>query len=169
MLGHPIAGSEKSGVEAAKADLFVNHRVILTPTEETNPEALQAVKGLWQSTGAEWVEMPVAEHDEVLAATSHLPHILAYSLVDALAGGDEKQSIFDIAKAHSDVHGVHDIRTRQGGKVKFIQMHLELDDNLTLIRAHNIADEVEALIAKEFESEVDILIHLDPLSVLVKP
>ena len=69
-------------------------------------------------------------------------------LMDKELPDDEKQSIFDIARAHTDVHGVHDIRTRQGGKVKFIQMHLELDDNLTLIRAHNIADEVEALIRK---------------------
>lgn len=97
VLAHPIAGSEKSGVEAAKADLFVNHRVILTPTEETNPEALQAVKSLWELTGAELVEMPVDEHDEVLAATSHLPHILAYALVDALAGNPEQQNIFRFA------------------------------------------------------------------------
>ncbi len=97
VLGHPIAGSEKSGVDAAKADLFVNHRVILTPTEETSPDALQAVKTLWESTGADLVEMAVDEHDEVLAATSHLPHILAYTLVDALAGNPEQQNIFRFA------------------------------------------------------------------------
>lgn len=97
VLGHPIAGSEKSGVVAAKADLFVNHRVILTPTEETNPRALETVKSLWQSIGAELVEMPVDEHDKVLAATSHLPHILAYTLVDALAGNSEQQNIFRFA------------------------------------------------------------------------
>ncbi|MEH6911322.1 MAG: prephenate dehydrogenase/arogenate dehydrogenase family protein [Oceanicoccus sp.] len=97
VLGHPIAGSEKSGVEAAKADLFVNHRVILTPTAETDADALLTVKHLWESTGAEVVEMPVDEHDEVLAATSHLPHILAYSLVDALAGSPGQQNIFRFA------------------------------------------------------------------------
>lgn len=97
VLGHPIAGSEKSGVEAAKADLYVNHRVILTPTVETSPHALQAVAELWELTGAEVVNMPVAEHDEVLAATSHLPHVLAYSLVDALAGSPEQQNIFRFA------------------------------------------------------------------------
>ncbi|MDG1772502.1 MAG: prephenate dehydrogenase/arogenate dehydrogenase family protein [Oceanicoccus sp.] len=97
VLGHPIAGSEKSGVDAARADLFVNHRVILTPTEETNPDALQAVKSLWESTGADLVEMSVDEHDEVLAATSHLPHVLAYTLVDALAGSPEQQNIFRFA------------------------------------------------------------------------
>ena len=97
VLGHPIAGSEKSGVAAAKADLFVNHRVIVTPTEQTDPQALQTVKSLWQSVGAELVEMPVNEHDKVLAATSHLPHILAYTLVDALAGNPEQQNIFRFA------------------------------------------------------------------------
>ena len=97
VLGHPIAGSEKSGVAAAKADLFINHRVILTPTTETSPAALQTIKSLWQTTGAELVEMPVDEHDKVLAATSHLPHLLAYTLVDALAGSDEQQNIFRFA------------------------------------------------------------------------
>ncbi len=97
VLGHPIAGSEKSGVEAANKDLFVSHRVILTPTEETSPDALQTIKSLWQSTGAKLVEMPVDEHDEVLAATSHLPHLLAYTLVDALASSKEKQNIFRFA------------------------------------------------------------------------
>jgi|TARA_B110000902_G_scaffold71971_1_gene85116 prephenate dehydrogenase len=97
VLGHPIAGSEKSGVEAAKADLFVDHRVILTPTEETDGDALLTIRHLWESTGAEVVEMTVDNHDEVLAATSHLPHILAYSLVDALAGSSGQQSIFRFA------------------------------------------------------------------------
>jgi prephenate dehydrogenase len=97
VLGHPIAGSEKSGVEAAKADLFVNHRVILTPTAETNPAALQTITELWQATGAEVVQMSVDEHDNVLAATSHLPHVLAFSLVDALAGSPQQQQIFRFA------------------------------------------------------------------------
>lgn len=97
VLGHPIAGSEKSGVEAAKVDLFVNHRVILTPTATTCPQALQTITDMWQSTGAEISQMAVAEHDEILAATSHLPHILAYALVDALAGQDDIQDIFRFA------------------------------------------------------------------------
>ena len=91
----------------------------------------------------------------------------ASNLMDKELPDEEKQSIFEIARNHDDVYGVHGIRTRQGGKVKFIQLHLELDDNLPLIRAHKVADEVEAMISARFESEVDILIHLDPLSVLV--
>jgi prephenate dehydrogenase len=89
VLAHPIAGSEKSGVSAAKSDLFVNHRVILTPTDETDPKALRLIRAMWESTRADVVEMPVDEHDQVLAATSHLPHILAYTLVDALVSKDQ--------------------------------------------------------------------------------
>ncbi|TMP72282.1 divalent metal cation transporter FieF [Pseudoalteromonas sp. S1609] len=92
-------------------------------------------------------------------ATESASHLMDKELPD-----EEKQSIFEIARNHNDVYGVHGIRTRQGGKVKFIQLHLELDDNLPLIRAHKVADEVEAMITQQFESQVDILIHLDPLS-----
>jgi len=97
VLGHPIAGSEKSGVEAARSDLFINHRVILTPEPETDRDGVALVRAMWESTRADVVEMPVAEHDRVLAATSHLPHILAYTLVDALAGQKEQQDIFRFA------------------------------------------------------------------------
>lgn len=97
VLAHPIAGSEESGVEAARADLFEDHRVILTPTENTDSNALAVVAEMWRSVGAEVVEMDVERHDQVLAATSHLPHILAYSLVDLLAGQDEQQDIFRFA------------------------------------------------------------------------
>ena len=90
VLAHPIAGSHESGVTAAKVDLYENHRVIVTPTAETSGKAQQLVTDMWLSTGAEVVTMPVEEHDEILAATSHLPHILAYSLVDALAGHSEE-------------------------------------------------------------------------------
>lgn len=97
VLGHPIAGSEKSGVEAANPDLYINHKVILTPAPQTDKRALELVRAMWASTGAELAEMPVEEHDEVLAATSHLPHMLAYALVDALAAMEERQNIFRYA------------------------------------------------------------------------
>lgn len=95
--GHPIAGSEQSGVAAANADLFVEHRVILTPLAETGSEHIERVANLWRAVGASVNQMPVAEHDEVLAATSHLPHILAYTLVDTLAKMRENQEIFRYA------------------------------------------------------------------------
>jgi prephenate dehydrogenase len=97
VLGHPIAGSERSGVEASDANLFRHHRVILTPVEGNDPAALELVRSMWENTGAEVVSMTVAEHDRVLAATSHLPHILAYALVDALACSDASEDIFRCA------------------------------------------------------------------------
>ncbi len=95
--GHPIAGSEKSGIEAASAGLFGRHKVILTPLEATSAEALDTVTALWQTLGADVEHMPLADHDEVLAATSHLPHLLAFSLVDTLAGRSENLDIFRYA------------------------------------------------------------------------
>lgn len=95
--GHPIAGSEKSGVSAAKADLYDDHRVILTPLAETSADHLSRVRDVWIAAGAEVLEMPVDEHDDVLAATSHLPHVIAYSLVDTLAHDAENENIFRYA------------------------------------------------------------------------
>ncbi len=94
---HPIAGSEQSGVDASRADLFIDHRVILTPTDNTDTTALELVRAMWASTGADVVEMGVVEHDAILAATSHLPHVLAYTLVDALARSDLSADIFRFA------------------------------------------------------------------------
>jgi len=97
VLGHPIAGSEKSGITAADECLFENHKVILTPQENTNEHAVECVRKLWQAAGAEVEIMTVKHHDEVLAATSHLPHLLAYSLVDTLAHRHENKEIFNYA------------------------------------------------------------------------
>lgn len=83
--GHPIAGSEKSGVEAADENLFLNHKVILTPLAESSSGAVKLFTEMWSALGAEVLVMNVEKHDEVLAATSHLPHMLAFSLVDTLA------------------------------------------------------------------------------------
>lgn len=95
--GHPIAGSEKSGVGAARADLFADHKVILTPPADVVPDALDRLTALWQGCGATVLTMDVARHDEVLAATSHLPHLIAFSLVDTLAGEDQNMDIFRYA------------------------------------------------------------------------
>jgi len=95
--GHPIAGTEKSGVEASFAELFKDRRVILTPLAETDNKNTDLVRAMWESTGAEVSEMSVEHHDDVLAATSHLPHLLAFSLVDTLAQMDEQTEIFKFA------------------------------------------------------------------------
>lgn len=115
---HPIAGTEKSGVEASFAELFRRRRVILTPLVETDAGAHQLVRRMWQATGAEVIDMGVRHHDEVLAATSHLPHVLAYTLVDTLARLDDRAEIFRYAAggfrdftriASSDPQMWHDI------------------------------------------------------------
>ncbi|MEN8166134.1 MAG: prephenate dehydrogenase/arogenate dehydrogenase family protein [Pseudomonadota bacterium] len=95
--GHPIAGTERSGVEAAFPELFRNRRVILTPLDSTDASALRRVERVWEYCGAEVTRMEVRHHDEVLAATSHLPHMLAYSLVDSLARMKENDEIFRFA------------------------------------------------------------------------
>ncbi|MSR13016.1 MAG: prephenate dehydrogenase/arogenate dehydrogenase family protein [Gammaproteobacteria bacterium] len=100
--GHPIAGGEKSGVEASTETLFERHRVILTPVSETASFAVGKVRRMWEATGAEVTLMEVDHHDLVLAATSHLPHLLAFALVDCLASagsGDGRSTgeIFDYA------------------------------------------------------------------------
>lgn len=81
---HPIAGSEKSGIETADADLFEGQKCIITPTKKTDRTAMDALAGLWQSLGAEVVMMTPEEHDKVLGAVSHLPHIVAYEMVNAI-------------------------------------------------------------------------------------
>lgn len=95
--GHPIAGTEKSGVESSFAELFRKRRVILTPVPESAPDAVAKVRQMWEQAGAVVEEMGVEHHDEVLAATSHLPHLLAFGLVDSLVGMDESEEIFRFA------------------------------------------------------------------------
>jgi prephenate dehydrogenase len=95
--GHPIAGTERSGVEASFASLYVGRRVVVTPLPENKPEAVARVRAMWEAAGADVVTMSVEHHDEVLAATSHLPHLLAYALVDMLARLDDSREIFSFA------------------------------------------------------------------------
>ncbi|WP_375162926.1 bifunctional prephenate dehydrogenase/3-phosphoshikimate 1-carboxyvinyltransferase [Pseudomonas sp. LS44] len=95
--GHPIAGSEQSGVEAAQSGLFRRHKVILTPLQGTDPDALALIDRLWRELGADVEHMQVEHHDQVLAATSHLPHLLAFTLVDSLAKRGENLEIFRYA------------------------------------------------------------------------
>ena len=94
---HPIAGTEKTGVEAAFDSLFNQRRVILTPAENTDKDAISVVQTMWETVGAEVTSMDKTHHDEVLAATSHLPHALAYSLVDTLSRMEEHTEIFQYA------------------------------------------------------------------------
>ena len=94
---HPIAGAEKSGAAAASADLFQNRRVVLTPLKENSPEAIAKVTSAWQACGARVSRMPADEHDAVLAAVSHLPHLLAFALVHEVAGRSNSEQLFSFA------------------------------------------------------------------------
>jgi len=94
VAAHPIAGTEKSGVANAQVDLFRNHRVIITPHARQDARAKNKVAQLWRSVDARVVEMEPSQHDAIFAATSHLPHVLAYSFVDMLARLDGKHEIF---------------------------------------------------------------------------
>ena len=97
ILGHPIAGREKSGVNAAIDRLYENRKVILTPVSNTNQAALEKTTAMWQACGAIVETMSVTSHDKILAATSHLPHILAYELVATLVECEERERVFDYA------------------------------------------------------------------------
>lgn len=94
--GHPIAGRETSGPRAASADLFSGAKCILTPTQHTDVRATARVRGLWRAVGAEVLQMRPECHDEIFAAISHLPHIVAYALMGAildLEGGENLQTL----------------------------------------------------------------------------
>lgn len=95
--GHPIAGREKSGVTAAIDSLYRDHKVILTPLENTNPVAVDRVKTMWETAGANVETLGVEQHDRVLAATSHLPHVVAYAMVDTLSKTTFVDEIFHYA------------------------------------------------------------------------
>lgn len=95
--GHPIAGAEHTGVHAGKVDLFANHKVILTPLPSSAPWAVNKLIQMWESAKAEVICMDVEKHDEVLAYTSHLPHLMAFNLVEQLANREDNLDIFRYA------------------------------------------------------------------------
>jgi prephenate dehydrogenase len=148
--GHPIAGTEKSGIESSFAELFIDRRVILTPLDSSRPDAIETVRNMWQACGAQVVELGVEHHDEVLAATSHLPHILAYALVDTLARMHEHQEIFNFAAggfrdftriASSDPLMWHDICLANRDALLVMLRRFSNDLKETFIRAKQARDE----------------------------
>ena len=94
---HPIAGSEQSGFEHAQEDLFQDRKVIVTPTEKTDATAVQKIKKMWQIIGAQVDEMTAEQHDAILSMTSHLPHMVAYTLVNYLGKQSDASNIFNYA------------------------------------------------------------------------
>lgn len=95
--GHPIAGAEKSGVGAANAGLFRSRQTVLTPLPETTAAATARVRDAWLACGARVAEMAPEEHDRIFAAVSHLPHLLAFALVDEIASRNDGKALFGYA------------------------------------------------------------------------
>lgn len=150
---HPIAGTEKSGACAAFPTLFENRKVIITPIAENSPAIIAEVSQLWQAAGASVVSMDVVHHDEVLAATSHLPHLLAYSLVDTLASMNERREVFEYAAggfrdftriASSDPQMWHDICLANRDALLKVAQHFD-EDLQKLIKALENQDSAEIL------------------------
>jgi prephenate dehydrogenase len=95
--GHPIAGRESSGVDSATADLFKGARVVLTPVDETAPDAVEVVRGCWEGAGARIALLAAEDHDRIFAAVSHLPHLLSFALVSEFTGRANAAELFAFA------------------------------------------------------------------------
>ena len=113
--GHPIAGAETSGAEAARADLFSGRNVVLTPLPDTNFKALVKTQSAWQACGAKVSLMQAGQHDRIFAAVSHLPHLLAFALVDMLAGRADSRHAFQLRRQR--ISRLHPHRGQQPGNV----------------------------------------------------
>lgn len=92
--GHPIAGSEQAGIQFAQEDLFKNRVCVLTPTQNTNQEALAQIKSMWEEVGASLVMLSPEEHDTIMGAVSHLPHLVAVSLVNTVGASPKSGKKF---------------------------------------------------------------------------
>ena len=133
---HPIAGAEKSGVEAAFATLYQQRNVVVTPLPENDPEAVSVVEAAWQACGATVRRMSPQEHDRVFAAVSHLPHLLAFGLVHDLAGRANAEQLFSFAAS-----GFRDF-TRIAGS------HPEMWRDICLSNRHALIAELDQYLAE---------------------
>jgi len=134
--GHPIAGTEQSGVAASFPGLYRDRRVILTPLPETSANATDRVRDLWEAAGARVTEMDPVHHDAILAATSHLPHVLAYTLVDSLSKLDDSDELFEYAAG-----GFRDFtRIASSDPVMWRDICLANGDAIQLMIEHFIGD-----------------------------
>ena len=149
---HPIAGAEKSGVEAAFAELYCGRKVVLTPLAQSRPEAVERVRAAWQACGATVVDMTPQEHDHVFAAVSHLPHLLAFGLVHELARRDNASVLFAHAASgfrdFTRIAGSHPEMWRDICTANRVALLAELDayrDELSRLRAMLEAADGDAL------------------------
>lgn len=172
---HPIAGSEQSGYAAAVDDLFENRNVILTPQPNNKPDVVAVVNDLWRSLGANVLGMSSDRHDEVLAATSHLPHLLAYAIVDVLVKQEQSEDIFRYAAggfadfsrlASSDARMWSDIFVANAQATEKV-LDAYIQNLLTLKKAINEHDQdyLENVFAEAKHARDDFInIHFKPSS-----
>jgi prephenate dehydrogenase len=140
--GHPIAGAEKSGVAAARADLYRGKRVVLTPLPENAPEAVQAIRTVWEICGARVSELAPEDHDRVFAAVSHLPHLLAFALVHDLALRDNADQLFGFAAS-----GFRDF-------TRIASSHPEMWRDICLANRKALLQELDAYMAELLRTRV---------------
>ncbi len=140
--GHPIAGAEKSGVAAATPDLYVGKRVVLTPLPENAPAAVRAVRAVWELCGAKVSELAPAEHDAVFAAVSHLPHLLAYTLVHEFAARANADQLFGFAAG-----GFRDF-------TRIASSHPEMWRDICLANRKALLKELDAYVAELLRTRV---------------
>ena len=133
---HPIAGAEKSGAGAANAELFRGRRVVLTPLAENGEDAIAKINQAWSSCGARTQQMDAEEHDAVLAAVSHLPHLLAFALVDDIAGRKNAAQLFSFAAG-----GFRDF-------TRIASSHPEMWRDICVANSDRLLAELEAFSAK---------------------
>lgn len=97
VAGHPIAGTENSGVKSADSNLFKGKRAILTPTDKTDIDSKNKVKTMWEAVGAEVFEMDPSTHDHIFGIVSHLPHVVAYSLINSVLNAEDSDELLKFA------------------------------------------------------------------------
>jgi len=153
---HVIEKTQSTAITADslhyKTDLYVNSSVILA--------LVLAAYGGWSGFDALFA-LGIGTYI-LFSAWEIIQHAM-HDLMDHELSDDERQSIKAIVLSHPQSRGIHDLRTRRSGITAFIQLHLELDDELTLTQAHDISDEIEAMLLKNFAS-AEIIIHADPAS-----
>ena len=136
--GHPIAGTENSGIEAAVSSLFVDHKCILTPTSSTDEDALMKIQTMWEQVGCTVILMDMEEHDDTFATVSHLPHIVAFALINGIVGVENAET-----KLSYSAGGLKDF-------TRIAASHPSMWRDISLMNRKNILESIAA-----FQSSLD--------------
>ena len=157
VLAHPIAGGENSGVAASKLNLFNNKHVIITDTEEVSDSSSEKIAQMWSALGANVLNMSVQEHDATFAKTSHLPHVIAFSLVNFLSQQEDRKRLFDLAAA-----GFYDFTRIASSDAEMWRDICITNRDEVLVALDGFKDQIEAIRAKvECADQDQILQYFD--------